>query len=40
MSTVPPSRLGKVEFFDDVYGRDDYMRKALEATRTARQAQS
>ncbi|MCD2184538.1 L,D-transpeptidase family protein [Rhizobium sp. GN54] len=38
--TAWPDKDGKVEFFDDVYGRDDYMRKALEATRTARQAQS
>ncbi|MBD9372229.1 murein L,D-transpeptidase [Rhizobium sp. ARZ01] len=38
--TAWPNKDGKVEFFDDVYGRDAYMRKAMEATRTARQAQS
>ncbi|MDF1633962.1 L,D-transpeptidase family protein [Mycoplana sp. MJR14] len=38
--TAWPNKDGKVEFFDDVYGRDAYMRKAMEATRQVRQAQS
>lgn len=38
--TAWPNKDGKVEFFEDVYGRDDYMRKAMEATRAVRQAQS
>lgn len=38
--TAWPNKDGKVEFFEDVYGRDDYMRKAIEATRSARQIQS
>lgn len=38
--TAWPNKDGKVEFFDDVYGRDDYMRKAMDATRAARQVQS
>ncbi|WP_242223349.1 L,D-transpeptidase family protein [Shinella zoogloeoides] len=37
--TAWPNKDGAVEYFDDVYGRDDYMRKAFEATRAARQAQ-
>jgi murein L,D-transpeptidase YcbB/YkuD len=37
--TAWPNKDGKVEYFDDVYGRDDYMRKAFTATRTARQVQ-
>ncbi|MFD1326883.1 L,D-transpeptidase family protein [Mycoplana ramosa] len=38
--TAWPNKDGKVEFFDDIYGRDAYMRKAMDATRAARQAQS
>lgn len=38
--TAWPNKDGKVEFFDDVYGRDAFMRKAMETTRAARQAQS
>lgn len=38
--TAWPNKDGKVEFYDDIYGRDAYMRKAMEATRAARQAQS
>ncbi len=37
--TAWPNKDGKVEYFDDVYGRDDYMRKAFAATRSARQVQ-
>ncbi|WP_411035752.1 L,D-transpeptidase family protein [Shinella sp. BYT-45] len=37
--TAWPNKDGTVEYFDDVYGRDDYMRKAFAATRTVRQAQ-
>jgi murein L,D-transpeptidase YcbB/YkuD len=37
--TAWPNKDGAVEYFDDVYGRDDYMRKAFDATRAARQAQ-
>ncbi|MCF3642776.1 murein L,D-transpeptidase [Rhizobium sp. TRM95111] len=37
--TAWPNKDGKVEYFDDVYGRDDYLRKAVEATRAARHAQ-
>ncbi len=37
--TAWPNKDGTVEYFDDVYGRDDYMRKAFTATRTARQVQ-
>lgn len=37
--TAWPNKDGKVEYFDDVYGRDDYVRKAFAATRTAREAQ-
>jgi murein L,D-transpeptidase YcbB/YkuD len=36
--TAWPNKDGVVEYFDDVYGRDDYMRKAFEATQKARQA--
>ena len=38
--TAWPNKDGKIEFFEDVYGRDGYMRKAMEATGAARQAQS
>ncbi len=34
------TRTARSRFFDDVYGRDDYMRKAMDATRAARQVQS
>ncbi|QRM55690.1 murein L,D-transpeptidase [Sinorhizobium sp. BG8] len=37
--TAWPNKDGVVEYFDDVYGRDDYMRKAFDATRSARHAQ-
>jgi murein L,D-transpeptidase YcbB/YkuD len=37
--TAWPNKDGVVEYFDDVYGRDDYMRKAFTATRVARQVQ-
>ena len=37
--TAWPNKDGAVEYFDDVYGRDDYMRKAFTATRAARQVQ-
>ena len=37
--TAWPNKDGTVEYFEDVYGRDDYMRKAFEATRAARQVQ-
>ena len=37
--TAWPNKDGAVEYFDDVYGRDDYVRKAFAATRTARQVQ-
>lgn len=37
--TAWPNKDGVVEYFDDVYGRDDYMRKAFAATRAARQVQ-
>ena len=37
--TAWPNKDGTVEYFDDVYGRDDYMRKAFAATRAARQVQ-
>ncbi|QRI65245.1 murein L,D-transpeptidase [Shinella sp. PSBB067] len=37
--TAWPNKDGAVEYFDDVYGRDDYMRKAFAATRSARQVQ-
>ncbi|WLS02485.1 L,D-transpeptidase family protein [Shinella oryzae] len=36
--TAWPNKDGVVEYFDDVYGRDDYMRKAFTATQKARQA--
>jgi murein L,D-transpeptidase YcbB/YkuD len=36
--TAWPNKDGVVEYFDDVYGRDDYMRKAFAATQKARQA--
>lgn len=35
--TAWPNKDGTVEYFDDVYGRDDYMRKAFTATQKARQ---
>ena len=35
--TAWPNKDGTVEYFDDVYGRDDYMRKAFAATQKARQ---
>jgi murein L,D-transpeptidase YcbB/YkuD len=35
--TAWPNKDGMVEYFDDVYGRDDYMRKAFTATQKARQ---
>ena len=38
--TAWPNKNGRVEYFDDVYGRDDYMRKAFAATQKARQAES
>lgn len=38
--TAWPNKDGKVEYFEDVYGRDSYMRKAMDATRIARLAQS
>jgi len=34
--TAWPDKDGKVQYFDDVYGRDDYTRKALAATSAAR----
>ncbi len=37
--TAWPNKDGVVEYFDDVYGRDDYVRKAFTATRMAREAQ-
>jgi murein L,D-transpeptidase YcbB/YkuD len=37
--TAWPNKDGKVEYFDDVYGRDMYMDRALEATRLARRAE-
>ncbi|MBO9630434.1 MAG: murein L,D-transpeptidase [Shinella sp.] len=37
--TAWPNKDGAVEYFDDVYGRDDYMRKAFAATQKARQVQ-
>ena len=37
--TAWPNKDGKVEYFDDVYGRDAYIEKAIEATRQVRQAQ-
>ncbi|MGD9476545.1 L,D-transpeptidase family protein [Shinella sp. G-2] len=38
--TAWPNKDGAVEYFDDVYGRDDYMRKAFAATRAARKVES
>ena len=38
--TAWPNKDGVIEYFDDVYGRDDYMRKAFAATQKARQVQS
>lgn len=35
--TAWPNKDGKVEYFDDVYGRDDYIRKAFAATQKARE---
>ncbi|MDX3925372.1 MAG: murein L,D-transpeptidase [Shinella sp.] len=37
--TAWPNKDGKVEYFNDVYDRDAYMRKALDVTRAARHAQ-
>jgi murein L,D-transpeptidase YcbB/YkuD len=37
--TAWPNKDGAVEYFDDVYGRDDYIRKAFAATQKARQPQ-
>ena len=37
--TAWPNKDGKVEYFEDVYGRDAYIEKAIEATRQVRQAQ-
>src|SRR5690606_22424782 len=37
--TAWPNKDGAVEYFDDAYGRDDYVRKAFTATRAARQVQ-
>ena len=34
--TAWPDEAGTVEYFDDVYRRDDYLRKAIDATETAR----
>ena len=36
--TAWPNKDGKVEYFDDVYGRDDYVRKAFDVTTKARQS--
>lgn len=36
--TAWPNKDGKVEYFDDVYGRDDYVRKAFDVTTRARQS--
>ena len=38
--TAWPNKNGRVEYFDDVYGRDEYVRKAFAATQKARQAES
>lgn len=38
--TAWPNDAGQVQFFDDVYGRDDYTRKAFAATTAAREARS
>jgi murein L,D-transpeptidase YcbB/YkuD len=37
--TAWPNKNGVVEYFDDVYGRDAYVRKAFDATTKARGAQ-
>ena len=37
--TAWPNKDGTVEYFDDVYGRDDYMRKAFDATQKARKVE-
>ncbi len=37
--TAWPNKDGVVEYFDDVYDRDMYMNRALDATRTARRAE-
>ncbi len=34
--TAWPNAEGKVEFFDDVYGRDTYLQRAMDATTKAR----
>jgi murein L,D-transpeptidase YcbB/YkuD len=38
--TAWPNKDGKVEYFDDAYGRDTSTAKALDATTKARAAQS
>ncbi|MFB2553640.1 L,D-transpeptidase family protein [Ensifer soli] len=38
--TAWPDKDGRVEYFDDVYERDGYMQRAIEATRAARSARS
>ena len=37
--TAWPNKDGTVEYFDDVYGRDDYVRKAFAATQNARKVE-
>ncbi|OJF93503.1 L,D-transpeptidase family protein [Pararhizobium antarcticum] len=37
--TAWPNKDGVIEYFDDVYDRDMYMNRALDATRTARRAE-
>lgn len=37
--TAWPNKDGKVEYFEDVYGRDDYVRKAFSTTSGARKVQ-
>ncbi|MBC7283208.1 L,D-transpeptidase family protein [Hoeflea sp.] len=34
--TAWPNEAGKVEYFADIYGRDDYLRRAIDATEKAR----
>lgn len=34
--TAWPDETGKVEYFADIYGRDDYLRRAIDATQKAR----
>lgn len=38
--TAWPNKDGKLEYFDDVYGRDDYTRKAFKAITDARAPRS